>query len=88
MTPRQNESRLALFPPTAEINEKSYLAIGGCDAVALAEEFGTPLYIFDEVTLRQKCAEFSDEFGRRYQDAGRFSSRKRGWGWMLFPVGN
>jgi len=67
MTPRQNESRLALFPP--EINEKSYLAIGGCDAVALAEEFGTPLYIFDEVTLRQKCAEFRDEFGRRYQDA-------------------
>ena len=68
MVSRQSESRLALFPPTAEINEKNHLAIGGCDAAALAEEFGTPLYIFDEVTLRQKCAEFRDEFGRRYQD--------------------
>nr|MQY81622.1 diaminopimelate decarboxylase [Dehalococcoidia bacterium] len=69
MVSRQSESRLALFPLTAEISEKSHLVIGGCDAVALAEEFGTPLYIFDEVTLRQKCAEFRDEFGRRYQDA-------------------
>ncbi len=68
MVSRQSESRLALFPSTAEINEKNHLAIGGCDAAALAEEFGTPLYIFDEVTLRQKCAEFRDEFGRRYQD--------------------
>ena len=69
MTSGQSESRLALFPPTAEVNGKSHLALGGCDAVALAEEFGTPLYIFDEVTLRQKCAEFRNEFGRRYQDA-------------------
>ncbi|MBU2535500.1 MAG: diaminopimelate decarboxylase [Chloroflexi bacterium] len=36
--------------------------------MALAEEFGTPLYVFDEVTLRRKCTEFRDEFGRRYQD--------------------
>ena len=36
--------------------------------MALAGEFGTPLYVFDEVTLRRKCAEFRDEFGRRYQD--------------------
>ncbi len=68
MTTGQNESRLALFPPTAEVNEKGHLAIGGCDTMALAEEFGTPLYVFDEVTLHRKCAEFRDEFGRRYQD--------------------
>ncbi|MEE9366105.1 MAG: diaminopimelate decarboxylase [Dehalococcoidales bacterium] len=68
MTTGQNESRLALFPPTAEVNEKGHLVIGGCDTMALAEEFGTPLYVFDEVTLRRKCAEFRDEFGRRYQD--------------------
>jgi diaminopimelate decarboxylase len=34
----------------------------------LAEEFGTPLYVFDEVTLRRKCAGFRDEFGQRYAD--------------------
>ena len=40
--------------------------IGGCDAVALAAEFGTPLYVFDELTLRGKCAEFRDEFASRH----------------------
>ena len=34
--------------------------------VALAREFGTPLYIFDETTLRAKCQEFRHEFGSRY----------------------
>ncbi len=68
MAKGQSKSRLALFPATAEINGKSHLVIGGCDTVALAEEFGTPLYIFDEATLRQKCAEFRDEFGRRYPE--------------------
>ena len=68
MTTGQNKSRLVLFPPTAEASEKGHLVIGGCDTVALAEEFGTPLYIFDEQTLRQKCAEFRNEFGKRYPD--------------------
>lgn len=68
MTTGQNESRLVLFPPTAEVSGKGHLVIGGCDMVALAEEFGTPLYIFDEQTLRQKCAEFRNEFGKRYPD--------------------
>lgn len=60
---------LSLFPPTTQIDRKSHLIIGGCDAVALASEFGTPLYIFDEATLRGKCAEYREEFGRRYPDS-------------------
>ena len=66
MAREQNENRIMLFPLTAEASEKGRLFIGGCDTVALAEEFGTPLYVFDEATLRQKCVEFRDEFGRRY----------------------
>ena len=34
----------------------------------LAAEFGTPLYVFDESSLRSKCAEFKAEFGQRYSD--------------------
>jgi diaminopimelate decarboxylase len=60
-------AKLVLFPLTAEINEQGHLVIGGCDAVELAEEFGTPLYLFDEVTLRHKCREFKEEFGK-YRD--------------------
>ena len=61
-------SRLSLFPLTAEVNDRGYLTLGGCDTVELADEFGTPLYLFDEFSLRSKCAEFKAEFSQRYAD--------------------
>ena len=60
--------RLSLFPLTAEVNRQGHLIIGGCDSVELAAEFGTPLYVFDEFSLRRKCVEFKEEFGQRYAD--------------------
>jgi len=60
--------RLSLFPLTAEVNSQGHLVIGGCNSVELAAEFGTPLYVFDEFSLRRKCAEFREEFGLRYAD--------------------
>jgi diaminopimelate decarboxylase len=68
MSIRQEIPRLALFPSTVEVNERGHLVVGGCDTVELAAEFGTPLYLFDESGLRQKCAEFKEEFGQRYAD--------------------
>jgi diaminopimelate decarboxylase len=61
-------SRLTLFPPKSAVNNKGHLVIGGCDSVELAAEFGTPLYVFDEASLRQRCAEFKREFGQRYAE--------------------
>jgi len=61
-------ARLPLFPPGSEVNRRGHLVIGGCDTVELAAKFGTPLYLFDEPTLRRKCAEFKTEFGQRYAD--------------------
>lgn len=61
-------SRLSLFPLTAEVNSRGRLSVGGCDTVELAAEYGTPLYLFDEVTIRRRCREFRAEFGRRYAD--------------------
>jgi diaminopimelate decarboxylase len=60
--------KLALFPSTAEISKEGHLCLGGCDVVDLAKEFGTPLYLFDELTLRHKCREFKDEFCKYYPD--------------------
>jgi diaminopimelate decarboxylase len=60
--------KLTLFPFRTGVNEQGHLAIGGCDVVALTEEFGTPLYVFDEFTIRQECREFKDEFTRFYPD--------------------
>jgi diaminopimelate decarboxylase len=59
---------LALFPLAAEVNSRGHLVIGGCDVVDLANEFGTPLYLFDELTLRHKCREFKDEFCKYHPD--------------------
>ncbi|MBI4294955.1 MAG: diaminopimelate decarboxylase [Chloroflexi bacterium] len=59
-------SLLDLFPDTAQVNSRGHLSIGGCDLVDLAAEAGTPLYIFDEATLRQRCRSFVTEFGQRH----------------------
>ncbi len=58
-----------LLPLTAAANDAGHLTIGDCDAVELAGEFGTPLYVFDEETLRRKCREFRSEFGSRQTDS-------------------
>lgn len=47
---------------TMRVNEKGHLEIGGCDAVALAAEFGTPLYVYDEAALRERCRAYLDAF--------------------------
>ena len=59
-----------VLPDTAQVNAQGHLVIGGCDVVDLAEEsrFGTPLYVFDEETLRGRCREFLREFRSRYAD--------------------
>jgi diaminopimelate decarboxylase len=57
---------LSLFPASSEVNQMGHLTIGGCDLVQLAAKFGTPLYIFDEKALRDKCREFQTEFNKFY----------------------
>src|SRR4030042_3321857 len=62
----RHNPRLVLFPQTAEGDDKDHLVIGGCDTLALAKEYGTPLYVFDETDLRNRCREYKTEFGKRY----------------------
>lgn len=58
---------IEIFPITAQV-KKNHLHLGGCDAVELAHEYGTPLYIFDEETLRKQCREFMGQFTAKYPD--------------------
>jgi diaminopimelate decarboxylase len=60
--------KLTLFPHTAGVNGQGHLTVGGCDTIELAAAYGTPLYIFDETTIRAKCSEYRREFGQRYSD--------------------
>ncbi|MCX6012987.1 MAG: diaminopimelate decarboxylase [Chloroflexi bacterium] len=60
-------NRLEIFPLDTKIAE-NHLIIGDCDTVELAGKFETPLYVFDEKTLRSKCREYIKEFTDRYPD--------------------
>ena len=54
-----------VFPDTAEIDGQGRLVIGGCSAPGLAEEYGTPVYVLDEATLRKRCRSYRSEFAQR-----------------------
>lgn len=51
-----------VLPITAQVNEKNHLEIGGCDVVELAHQYGTPLFIMDEETIRHQCRKYSASF--------------------------
>ena len=47
---------------TATINENGHLEIGGKDMVEVAEQFGTPLYVYDVALIRQRAQGFKKTF--------------------------
>lgn len=53
------------------VNEKGNLTIGGCDTIDLAREFGTPLYVMDEKTIRDNCRAFKNAIEKHYNGHGR-----------------
>ena len=46
------------LPADSSINEQGHLVLGGCDAVDLAREFGTPAYVMVESELRERADRF------------------------------
>src|SRR5262245_37812178 len=46
-----------LLPDTASVDDGGWLTIGGCSTAALAHEYGTPLFVYDEAHLRARCRE-------------------------------
>ena len=58
-----------LFPMNVGINPEDRLTLGGLDVLELTSEFGTPLYVYDEGTIRSMCREFVEEFTSRYNNS-------------------
>lgn len=52
----------SLKPITTKINAQGHLEIGGCDLVELAEKYSTPLYVYDEETIRTIAKEYKEAF--------------------------
>ena len=56
-TPNQS-----IRPLTCKRNEKGNLEIGGCDLEQLIDTYGSPLYVYDEKTIRTIVSDFKNAF--------------------------
>ncbi|HEY6638868.1 MAG TPA: diaminopimelate decarboxylase [Solirubrobacterales bacterium] len=54
-----------VYPAGSRVNERGRLEIGGCDVVELAEEFGTPAYVYAEDDMRRRAREYVSAFDQR-----------------------
>ena len=52
-----------LLPDSATIGHDGMLEVGGCSIEELVEEYGTPLFVYDEAHLRARCREAVAAFG-------------------------
>ncbi len=57
-----------LLPLGTRVNERGRLELGGCDAVELAHEFGTPAYVVVEDDLRARARTFIEAVAARHDD--------------------
>ena len=56
------------WPMTSQRNPDGSLSVGGVPVTSLANEFGTPLYVFDEETLRRRARAIQETFRSVYRD--------------------
>ena len=52
------------------VNEAGHLTIGSADTVELARTYGTPLYVFDEGTIRDTLRQYKGSIDRYYGGKG------------------
>jgi diaminopimelate decarboxylase len=55
-----------IFPKSTTINENGHLTLAGFDLVDLAEDYGTPLYLYDGATIRYQVESIKQLFARYY----------------------
>ena len=49
------------------VNENGHLCFAGVDTVALAQKYGTPLYIMDEEKIRKNCRIYTEAFKKCFR---------------------
>ncbi|WP_026099785.1 diaminopimelate decarboxylase [Prochlorothrix hollandica] len=69
----------SLMPLTAQVNSHHHLTVGGCDVKDLVQQFGSPLYILDEETLRTACRQYRDSFQRFYPGESQVLYASKAW---------
>ncbi len=57
-----------VYPLGSRVNERGHLELGGCDALELARDHGTPVYVVVEDDLRARARAFADALAARHRD--------------------
>ncbi|MBW4433666.1 MAG: diaminopimelate decarboxylase [Pelatocladus maniniholoensis HA4357-MV3] len=68
-----------LLPLSAKVNNEDHLEIGGCDVTTLVQQFGSPLYILDEETLRTACRQYRESFQHYYKGESQVLYASKAW---------
>ena len=64
--------RLPLFPLTTEVliaDGSPHLTIAGCNLAQLVDQYGTPLYVYDRLTLDTAVGDYRQALARHYPGA-------------------
>jgi len=61
--PFEGPIKWGLLPDSSAVGTDGRLSVGGVDLVELADEVGTPLFVYDEDQLRARCREAVAGFG-------------------------
>ena len=57
-----------VYPIGSRVNDRGRLEIGGCDALELAREFGTPAFVVAEDDIRARARSFMEAMAARHAD--------------------
>jgi diaminopimelate decarboxylase len=60
------KERLSIFPVTAKTDASGSLTIAGCDTVAQAQQYGTPLYVYDGATIKGQISRVQELMKKHY----------------------
>ncbi len=69
----------ALMPLSAQVNPEGALEVGGYSVVDLVNQFGSPLYILDESTLRAACQQYRQFLSQYYPGPTQVLYASKAW---------
>lgn len=81
ISPNQN-----IMPLSTQIGKEEQLEVGGCDVTKLVDQYGSPLYIVDEQTVRTACQQYRQSFQRYYPGPSQVLYASKAWSCMAISA--
>ncbi len=75
-----------ILPLSAEIDQAGQMIVGGCSVTELVKQFGSPLYIVDELTLRTACQQYRLSFQKFYPGPSQVLYASKAWSCMAISA--